>query len=118
MAEIQGRLTKDPEIRYTQDNVPVAHFCLAVEQDHRANGQEERGVDFIDCVAWRGSADYMAKYFKKGDMCIAKGRIRVREWTDKDGNRRRNLEIVVENAYFCGSRGRAGGDDYAGDYGA
>lgn len=100
---LQGRFCRDPELRRTSSGTAVCSFSLAVEQD--VKGQDgTRGVDFIDCVAWRGAADNISKYFKKGSMVVVRGRLSVRSWTDNDGNRRKSVEVLVDNAYFCGGR--------------
>ena len=96
---IMGRMTKDPELRYTQSNVPVASFTLAVYRDFG-----DKRTDFIDCVAWRNTAEFVQKYFHKGSMTIATGRLQLRDWTDKDGNKRRNAEVVAEHVYFGESK--------------
>ena len=100
---IMGRLTRDPELRYTQSNTPVASFRVACERDRAPQGQE-RQTDFIDCVAWRNTAEFVSKHFQKGGMIIVSGRLQIREYTDKDGNRRTAAEIVAENIHFGESR--------------
>lgn len=97
---LMGRLTKDPELRYTQSEIPVASFTLAVDRRF----DKEKTTDFIDCVAWRGTAEFVSKYFSKGRMCAVHGNLQFREWQDKEGNKRRNAEIVVDNVYFCGDK--------------
>lgn len=97
---LMGRLARDPEIRYTQENTAVANFTLAVERDTRG----EKSTDFIECVAWRGTAEFIEKYFHKGDMMSLTGRLQIRNWTDRDGNKRKASEIVVSNVYFCGAK--------------
>ena len=97
--DVMGRLTRDPELRYTQSQVPVATFTLAVDQDYAQQGQE-RKTDFIPVVAWRGTAEFVSKYFKKGSMAVASGRLQIREYTDRDGNKRSVAEIVADNVYF------------------
>ena len=100
---IMGRLTRDPELRYTQSNTPVASFTLAVDRDYTgSNG--ERGVDFIDCVAWRSTAEFVSKYFQKGSMAVASGRLQLRDWIDRDGNKRRSSEVLATSVYFGGSK--------------
>lgn len=99
---LAGRLTRDPEIRYTQSQKAVTTFTLAVERDYAPKG-EEKQTDFIDCVAWT-SAEFISKYFQKGSMAIVAGRLQIRDWTDKEGNKRRNAEVNVENIYFGGSK--------------
>lgn len=97
--DVMGRLTRDPELRYTQTQVPVATFTLAVDQDYAQQGQE-RKADFIPVVVWRGAAEFVSKYFKKGSMAVASGRLHIREYTDRDGNKRNVAEIVADNVYF------------------
>lgn len=94
---LAGRLTRDPEIRYTQSQKAVTTFTLAVERDYAPKG-EEKQTDFIDCVAWT-SAEFISKYFQKGSMAIVAGRLQLRDWTDKEGNKRRNAEVNVESIY-------------------
>ena len=108
---IMGRLTRDPELRYTQSQTPVASFTLAVDRDFQGRDGGDRQTDFIDCVAWRSTAEFVSKYFNKGSMAVVSGRLQLRDWTDKDGNKRRNAEIVVENIYFGESK-RRDGDTY------
>ena len=97
---IMGRLTKDPELRRTPAGVAVASFTVAVDRDMVNKETGARDTDFIDCVAWRGTGEFVSKYFPKGSMAIVSGRLQIRSWTDKDGNKRRESEIVVENVYF------------------
>ena len=108
---IMGRLARDPELRHTQTGTPVASFTLAVDRDFRDKTTGERATDWIDVVAWRGSAEFAAKYFAKGRMAVVEGRLQIRDWTDKDGNKRRAAEVVADNIYFGDSRrdGDAGG---------
>ena len=101
---IMGRLTRDPELRYTQSQTPVASFTLAVDRDFGSRDGGERQTDFIDCVAWRSTAEFVSKYFHKGSMAVAAGRLQLRDWTDRDGNKRRSAEVVVDNIYFGESR--------------
>ena len=105
---IMGRLTRDPELRYTQSQIPVASFTLAVDRDYSGRDGGDRQTDFIDCVAWRSTAEFISKYFQKGSMAVASGRLQLRDWTDKEGNKRRNAEIVVDNIYFGESKRRDG----------
>lgn len=105
--EVQGRLVRDPELRRTQSGVAVTSFTLAVERDYCETGKE-REVDFIDCTAWRGTAEMIDKYFSKGRMMIVAGRLQIRNWQDKDGNKRRSAEIVAENVYFGDSKPQCG----------
>lgn len=100
---LMGRLTRDPELRKTQSGTPVASFSLAVDRDFK--GQDgERETDFIDIVAWRGTAELVFKYFSKGRMMVVEGRLQIRDWKDKDGNNRRSAEVVADNVYFADSK--------------
>lgn len=110
---IMGRLTRDPELRRTQSGIAVAAFSLAVERDYKSQSGE-RETDFIDCVAWRGTAEFVSKYFSKGRMAVVEGRLQIRPWTDRDGNKRRSAEIVAENVYFGDSKRDS---NNSGDYG-
>lgn len=99
---IMGRLTRDPDVRRTPNSVSVTSFTLAVDRDFQGDG--EKRTDFIDCVAWRGTADFVGKYFTKGRMAVVSGRLQIREWTDKEGSKRRSAEVVAENVYFGDSK--------------
>ena len=103
---IMGRLTRDPELRYTQSNTPVASFTLAVDRDYSPKDGGNKETDFIDCVAWRSTAEFVSKYFSKGSLAAVSGRLQIRDWTDKDGNKRRNAEVIVDNMYFGESKRR------------
>ena len=107
---IMGRLTRDPELRYTQSQTPVASFTLAVDRDFGGRDGGEKQTDFIDCVAWRSTAEFVSKYFQKGSMAVASGRLQLRDWTDREGNKRRSAEVVVDNIYFGESRRRDSSD--------
>ena len=96
---IMGRLTRDPELRRTSSGVAVASFTLACERDFAAQG-EARGTDFIDIVAWRYTAEFVEKYFSKGQMAVVSGRLQIRNWEDKEGNKRRSAEILADHVYF------------------
>ena len=100
---VMGRLTRDPELRYTDSQIPVAGFTVAVDRDRAPEGQEKE-TDFIDCVAWRKTGEFVSKYFTKGSMIVVSGRLQIRNWTDKDGGKRRTAEIVAENCYFGDSK--------------
>ena len=113
---IMGRLTRDPELRRTQSGTAVTSFSLAVDRDFKSQSGEKE-TDFIDVVAWRSTAEFVAKYFTKGRMAVGEGRLQIREWKDKDGNNRRSAEVVADNVYFGDSK-REGGSDYAPSYGA
>lgn len=106
--DIQGRLVRDPELRRTQSGVAVTSFTLAVERDYCEAGKD-READFIDCVAWRGTAEFIDKYFTKGRMMIVTGRLQIRNWQDKEGNKRRSAEVVADNVYFGESKRRDDG---------
>ena len=101
---IMGRLTRDPELRRTGSGVAVASFTLAVDRDFAPKDGGERETDFIDCVAWRQTGEFVSKYFTKGRMAVVSGRLQIRGWTDKDGNKRRSAEIVADNVYFGDSK--------------
>ena len=115
---IMGRLTRDPELRYTQSQTPVASFSLAVDRDFGSRDGGEKQTDFIDCVAWRQTAEFVSKYFTKGSMAVVSGRLQIRDWTDRDGGKRRSAEVVVDNMYFGESRRRDGdsGDSRSSSY--
>ena len=113
---IMGRLTRDPELRRTGSGVAVASFTLAVDRDFGKNENGERETDFIDCVAWRQTGEFVSKYFTKGRMAVVSGRLQIRSWTDKDGNKRRTAEVVADNVYFGDSKKDEGGSSYAGSY--
>jgi len=120
---IMGRLTRDPELRYTQSNTPVATFRVAVDRDYTPRDGGERQTDFIDCVAWRSTGEFVSKYFQKGSMAVVSGRLQMREWTDKEGNRRTTAEVVADNVYFGESKrprdegGFGGNSSYSGNSG-
>lgn len=101
---IMGRLTRDPELRRTGTGLAVASFSVAVERDYPNKETGEKEVDFIDCVAWRHTGEFVSKYFAKGSMIVVSGRLQIRSWTDKDGNKRKTAEIVADNVYFGGSK--------------
>ena len=106
---IVGRLTRDPELRRTQSGTAVTSFSLAVDRDFKSQSGEKE-TDFIDVVAWRSTAEFVAKYFTKGRMAIVEGRLQIRPWTDKDGNNRRSAEVVADNIYFGDSKRDSAGD--------
>ena len=101
---IMGRLTRDPELRRTGSGVAVASFTVAVDRDFGKNENGEKETDFIDCVAWRQTGEFVSKYFTKGRMAVVSGRLQIRSWTDKDGNKRRTAEVVADNVYFGDSK--------------
>lgn len=100
---LMGRLTRDPELRRTGSGIAVASFSLAVDRDYAAQGAEKE-TDFIDIVAWRNTAEFVSKYFTKGRMAVVSGRLQIRNWNDKDGNKRRSAEVVADNVYFGDSK--------------
>lgn len=99
-----GRLTRDPELRRTNSGTAVASFSIAVDRDYSGKDGGEKKVDFLECVAWRTTGEFISKYFSKGRMIVVDGRLEMRDWTDKDGNKRRSAEINVANAYFGDSK--------------
>lgn len=101
---IQGRLTRDPELRHTQTGTAVASFALAVDRDFKDRNSGERATDFIDVVAWRQTGEFVSRYFTKGRLAVVEGRLQMRDWTDKDGGKRRSAEVVADNVYFGDSR--------------
>ena len=109
---IMGRLVRDPELRTTQSGIPVTSFTLAVDRDFKSRDNGEKSTDFIDVVAWRQTAEFVCKYFAKGRMAVAEGRLQIREWKDRDGNNRRTAEVVADNVYFGDSRRDSAGDGY------
>ena len=121
---IMGRLTRDPELRRTGSGVAVASFTVAVDRDFGGRDGGEKETDFIDCVAWRQTGEFVSKYFTKGRMIVVSGRLQIRSWTDKDGNKRRTAEVVADNCYFGDSKrdgdsGSAfGGNNFANAYSA
>ena len=100
---LMGRLTRDPELRRTGSGVAVASFTLAVDRDYAAQGAEKE-TDFVDIVAWRNTAEFVSKYFTKGRMAVVTGRLQIRNWQDKEGNKRRSAEVVADNVYFGDSK--------------
>ena len=112
---LMGRLTRDPELRRTQSGTAVAAFALAVDRDFKGDDGEKK-TDFIDIVAWRNTAEFVSKYFTKGRMAVVEGRLQIRPWTDKDGNKRRSAEVVADNVYFGDSK-RDGDSGQSGGYG-
>ena len=114
---LMGRLVRDPELRRTGSGVAVASFRIAVDRDYSPKDGGERKADFIDCVAWRQTGEFISKYFTKGRMIVVDGRLEMRDWTDKDGNKRTSAEIVVANAYFGDSKRDSdnGGNAYGGN---
>jgi single-strand DNA-binding protein len=101
---LMGRLTRDPELRRTQSGVAVASFTLAVDRDFQSRDSGEKQTDFIDIVAWRNTAEFVSKYFTKGRMAVVSGRLQIRDWTDREGGKRRSAEVVADNVYFGDSK--------------
>ena len=101
---IMGRFVRDPELRRTGSGVAVASFTLAVDRDFKSGNSGEKEVDFIDCVAWRQAGEFVSKYFTRGRMAVVTGRLQIRSWNDKDGNKRRTAEVVADNVYFADSK--------------
>jgi len=113
---IMGRLVRDPELRRTGSGVAVASFCVAVDRDFAPKDGGERKADFINCVAWRQTGEFISKYFTKGRMIVVDGRLEMRDWTDRDGNKRTTAEVIVDNAYFGDSkRDGDSGSSYGGN---
>ena len=112
---IMGRLTRDPELRRTGSGIAVTSFTVAVDRDFAPKDGSERETDFIDCVAWRSTGEFVSKYFTKGSMAVVSGRLQIRGWTDKEGNKRRTAEIVADNVYFGESKR---GEQHSGGYNA
>ena len=107
---LMGRLTRDPELRRTGSGIAVTSFSLAVDRDFKSQSGEKE-TDFIDVVAWRNTAEFVSKYFTKGRMAVVEGRLQIRDWTDRDGGKRRSAEVIAENVYFGDSK-RDGADNY------
>ena len=122
---IMGRLVRDPELRTTQTGIPVTSFTLAVDRDYKNRDSGEKSTDFIDVVAWRQTAEFICKYFAKGRMAVAEGRLQIRDWKDREGNNRRSAEVVADNVYFGDSKRDSNPDresgygqsSYGGSYG-
>ena len=116
---IMGRLTRDPELRRTGSGIAVASFAVAVDRDFSGRDGGEKETDLIDCVAWRQTGEFVSKYFTKGRMIVVSGRLQIRNWTDKDGNKRRTAEVVADNCYFADCRRDSeGGSSYGSAYSA
>ena len=112
---LMGRLTYDPELRSTPSGVSVIHFQVACDRNYQRSG-EERQADFIDCVAWRQNAEFISRYFRKGSMIAVEGSIQTSNYTDKDGNKRKQVEVVANNVSFCGSKAESGTESSAQGY--
>ena len=106
---LMGRLTRDPELRRTGSGIAVASFTLAVDRDFASQGGEKE-TDFVDIVAWRSTAEFVSKYFTKGRMAVVSGRLQIRNWQDKEGNKRRSAEVVADQVYFGDSKRDSAGD--------
>ena len=113
---IMGRLARDPELRRTPSGTPVASFTLAVDRDFKDKQTGERVTDWIDVVAWNQRAEFVCRYFTKGRTAVVEGRLQIRDWTDKEGNKRRSAEVIADNVYFGDSK-REGEGSYSGGYG-
>lgn len=113
---IMGRLTRDPELRRTGSGIAVASFTVAVDRDFGSKDSGEKETDFIDCVAWRNTGEFVSKYFSKGRMIVVSGRLQIRSWTDKEGNKRRSAEVVADNCYFGDSKKSDSSGDTGGSY--
>lgn len=103
---VMGRMVRDPELRATQSGIPVCSFTLACDRDFKNRDSKEKETDFIDCVAWRSTAEFVSKYFTKGSMMAVSGRLQLRDWVDKEKNKRRSAEIQVDSAYFGNTKPR------------
>ena len=115
---LMGRLTRDPELRHTQTGTAVASFSLAVDRDFKDKATGDRTTDFIDVVAWRQTGEFVSRYFTKGRMAVVEGRLQIRDWTDKDGNKRVAAEVVADNVYFGDSKRDGDAPSYGGSYGS
>ena len=115
---LMGRLTRDPELRRTGTGVAVATFSIAVDRDFANSATGERETDFIDIVAWRSTAEFVSKYFAKGRMAVVSGRLQIRNWNDKEGNKRRSAEVIADNVYFGDSKREGGNEGGYSNYGS
>ncbi len=113
---VMGRLVRDPELRTTQSGLAVASFTVAVDRDFASKDTKEKETDFIDVVAWRQTAEFVSKYFTKGMMAVVSGRLQIREWQDKEGNKRKTAEIIADNVYFGESKRQDGGSTGGGSF--
>ena len=114
---LMGRLTRDPELRRTPAGVAVATFSIAVDRDFTNSTTGEKETDFIDIVTWRSTAEFVSKYFSKGRMAVVSGRLQIRTWNDKEGNKRRTSEVIAESVYFGDSKREGGADNGYNAYG-
>ncbi|SCJ41117.1 Helix-destabilizing protein [uncultured Flavonifractor sp.] len=110
---LMGRLTRDPELRHTQTGTPVASFSLAVDRDFKDKQTGEKATDFIDIVAWRQTAEFVSRFFTKGRLAVVEGRLQIRDWTDRDGGKRRSAEVIADNVYFGDSKRDAEAGGYS-----
>lgn len=110
MVALMGRLTYSPELKSTPNGLSVIRFQIAVDRSYQAKGQE-RQADFIDCVAWRQTAEFISRYFHKGSMIAIEGTIQTSNYTDKNGNNRKQIEVLANNVSFCGSKNESGSMD-------
>ena len=113
---LMGRLTRDPELRRTGSGTAVTSFSLAVDRDFKDKSTGERATDFIDVVAWRQTGEFVSRYFTKGRMAVVEGRLQIRDWTDKEGNKRRSAEVVADQVYFGDSKRDGDGGGYSAGY--
>ena len=113
---VMGRLTRDPELRRTQSGTPVASFSIACDRDYKDKATGERPTDFLDIVAWRATGEFVSKYFSQGRMAVVSGRLQMRDWTDKEGGKRRSAEVVADNIYFGDSKRDGEGGGYPASY--
>ena len=107
--DVMGRLVRDPELRYTQSNTPVTSFTIAVDRDFGKTESGDKQTDFLDCVAWRSTAEYINKYFTKGRMAVVEGRLQVQDWTDQNGTKRRSYQVIADSVYFGDSSKKSSG---------
>lgn len=114
---LQGRLVADPELRKTQQGTPVASYRLAVDRDYKSKDSNAQNTDFVNIVSWRNTAEFVCKYFTKGRMMLVEGRLQMRDYTDKDGNKRVAAEVVTDNVHFADSRKDESGTSSGGAYG-
>lgn len=112
---IMGRMTRDPELRRTESGIAVASFTLACERDYAPQGGEKE-TDFIDVVCWRNTAEFVEKYFTKGRMAVVSGRLQIRGWTDREGNKRRSAEILADRVYFGDAKRDGDAQDSKSDF--
>ncbi len=113
---LMGRLVRDPELRRTQSGIAVTSFSIAVDRDYQSRDGGEKQTDFVNIVAWRNTAEFAAKYFAKGRMVVVSGRLQMRDWTDRDNNKRTTAEVVADNLYFGDSKRDTGDGGYQGGY--